>query len=201
MTIVPRVPLFRGFTRVTSITDVSSTWRCSRHLFPTTSNLSQPRRTLLTLSEVSGPLHPPLLLHTLPEYFATEILPQYADHPALICKQEKANAYTGITSTTSGDLRWTFEEMDKHIEALSKGMIAMGVQKGDRVGVVLGNCRFVLLPSFYTLCLIIASAYALLQWACARIGAVIVTINPAYRMHELVGSAIFLRWHSKRAFR
>lgn len=31
------------------------------------------------------------------------------------------------------------------------------------------------------------SAYAMLQWACASIGAILVTINPAYRVHELVG--------------
>ena len=31
-----------------------------------------------------------------------------------------------------------------------------------------------------------ASAYALLQWACARVGAILVTLNPAYRAPELV---------------
>lgn len=31
------------------------------------------------------------------------------------------------------------------------------------------------------------SAYAMLQWACASVGAILVTINPAYRIHELVG--------------
>ena len=31
------------------------------------------------------------------------------------------------------------------------------------------------------------SAYAMLQWACASIGAIMVTVNPAYRPHELVG--------------
>ena len=31
------------------------------------------------------------------------------------------------------------------------------------------------------------SAYAMLQWACSSVGAILVTINPAYRIHELVG--------------
>ncbi|KAF7350451.1 hypothetical protein MVEN_01350600 [Mycena venus] len=48
----------------------------------------------------------------------------------------------------------------------------MGVQKGDRVGVLMGN----------------NSAYAMLQWACASIGAVLVTINPAYRINELTAA-------------
>ena len=32
------------------------------------------------------------------------------------------------------------------------------------------------------------SAYAMLQWACAKTGAILVTINPAYRISELVGA-------------
>jgi acyl-CoA synthetase (AMP-forming)/AMP-acid ligase II len=37
----------------------------------------------------------------------------------------------------------------------------------------------------YSLAENITSAYAVLQWACARIGAIIVTMNPAYKMHEI----------------
>ena len=37
------------------------------------------------------------------------------------------------------------------------------------------------------------SAYACLQWACARIGAILVTLNPAYRLPELVCPAVLLR--------
>ncbi|KXN89148.1 Putative acyl-CoA synthetase YngI [Leucoagaricus sp. SymC.cos] len=48
----------------------------------------------------------------------------------------------------------------------------MGVKKGDRVGVIMGN----------------NSAYAMLQWACVSIGAILVTINPAYKLHELVST-------------
>lgn len=36
------------------------------------------------------------------------------------------------------------------------------------------------------------SAYAMLQWACVGVGAILVTVNPAYKLHELVCSfAIF----------
>jgi acyl-CoA synthetase (AMP-forming)/AMP-acid ligase II len=35
---------------------------------------------------------------------------------------------------------------------------------------------------------LLPSAYAMLQWACAKTGAILVTINPAYRIRELVGA-------------
>ncbi|KAF8634847.1 hypothetical protein AX17_004095 [Amanita inopinata Kibby_2008] len=69
-------------------------------------------------------------------------------------------------------LAWDFEEFERHIAALARGLVSMGVQKGDRVGVIMGN----------------NSSYAMLQWACASIGAILVTINPAYRLQELVST-------------
>ncbi|KAG6865443.1 hypothetical protein C0991_002519 [Blastosporella zonata] len=69
-------------------------------------------------------------------------------------------------------LAWDFAEFDRHINALARGLLGMGVRKGDRVGVVMGN----------------NSSYAMLQWACAHIGAILVTLNPAYRAHELVSA-------------
>lgn len=69
-------------------------------------------------------------------------------------------------------LAWDFEEFGRHVDAVARGLIGMGVGKGDRVGVIMGN----------------TSAYATLQWACASIGAILVTINPAYRLQELVNT-------------
>ncbi|KAM0789891.1 hypothetical protein ACM66B_006734 [Microbotryomycetes sp. NB124-2] len=59
--------------------------------------------------------------------------------------------------------------MNEHVDALARGLLKQGVEKGDRVGVFLGN----------------GSAYALLQWALAKIGAVLVCINPASSVPEL----------------
>ncbi|KZT70470.1 acetyl-CoA synthetase-like protein [Daedalea quercina L-15889] len=70
------------------------------------------------------------------------------------------------------NLAWDFDEFNVHIQALARGLLDMGVQKGDRVGVVMGN----------------NSAYAMLQWACASIGAILATLNPAYRLPELVST-------------
>ncbi|EJD51334.1 acyl-CoA synthetase [Auricularia subglabra TFB-10046 SS5] len=137
-----------------------------------TTILRRGTRTLLTLSRVKGPTTPPLLTKTLPEFFRDDILSRHADQPALISNHEKAGVHNTPwkQQSHSGDLYWNFAEFDAHIEALAKGLSNMGIQKGDRVGVVLGN----------------SSPYAVLQWACARIGAIIVTINPAYKMHELL---------------
>lgn len=42
---------------------------------------------------------------------------------------------------TSSHLAWSFAEFDRHINALARGLLRMGVQKGDRVGVLMGNNR------------------------------------------------------------
>ncbi|PSR78601.1 hypothetical protein PHLCEN_2v7348 [Hermanssonia centrifuga] len=127
----------------------------------------------LTLSAVEGPLHPPLVSQTLPEYFNRVILANHAERPALICRRERPRPYGGPRSHNLGvekHLAWNFGEFNVNIKALARGLVGLGVKKGDRVGVIMGN----------------NSAYAMLQWACASIGAILVTLNPAYRLPELV---------------
>ncbi|RPD78859.1 acyl-CoA synthetase [Lentinus tigrinus ALCF2SS1-7] len=131
--------------------------------------------TPLTLSEVAGPKHPPLITKTLPAYFRDDILGAHANRPALIARKERARPYGGPLGHNLGDaphLAWDFGEFDRHIQALARGLLDLGVKKGDRVGVIMGN----------------NSAYACLQWACASIGAILVTLNPAYRLPELVST-------------
>ncbi|KAH9477789.1 Acyl-CoA ligase sidI [Psilocybe cubensis] len=144
----------------------SSSFPAARNAFP--------NRTL-TKSAVQGPLDPPLSFKTLPEYFNSEVLSKFGDRPALICREELPRAHGGPASHNLGvgtHLAWDFMEFDRHINALARGLLAMGVQKGDRVGVIMGN----------------NSSYAMLQWACASIGAILVTMNPAYRLTELVST-------------
>lgn len=40
-------------------------------------------------------------------------------------------------------LAWDFDEFNIHISALARGLVGLGVAKGDRVGVVMGNNRYV----------------------------------------------------------
>ncbi|KAF8627091.1 hypothetical protein AX15_004550 [Amanita polypyramis BW_CC] len=129
----------------------------------------------LTLSAVQGPTEPPLDTRTIPDYFYSAILNHYAERPALICRSEKSGGHGGPPSRNMGvihHLAWDFEEFERHISGLARGLVGMGVKKGDRVGIIMGN----------------NSSYAMLQWACASIGAILVTINPAYRLQELIST-------------
>ncbi|MFC0599148.1 AMP-binding protein [Streptomyces palmae] len=65
--------------------------------------------------------------------------------------------------------RWTYAEFGQAVEEVALGLLAKGVGKGDRVGIWAVNC----------------AEWVLVQYATARIGAIMVNINPAYRIHEL----------------
>ncbi|HEU4977886.1 MAG TPA: AMP-binding protein [Solirubrobacteraceae bacterium] len=66
-------------------------------------------------------------------------------------------------------VRMTYAELDAAVDALACGLLAAGIEKGDRVGIWAPNC----------------AEWVLLQYATAKAGAVLVNINPAYRTHEL----------------
>ncbi|MGH3318945.1 MAG: AMP-binding protein [Streptosporangiaceae bacterium] len=65
--------------------------------------------------------------------------------------------------------RWTYAEFDADLDSLARGLIESGIAKGDRVGIWSPN----------------TPEWVLLQYATAKIGAILVNINPAYRTHEL----------------
>ena len=65
--------------------------------------------------------------------------------------------------------RWTYRELKSDIDALAHGLLRLGIGKGDRVGIWSPNC----------------AEWTHLQYATAKIGAILVCINPAYRTHEL----------------
>ena len=67
------------------------------------------------------------------------------------------------------NLRFTYKEFDERVDNLAKGLLALGIKKGDRVGIWAKN-----VPEWLTY-----------MFACAKIGAAIVTINTAYQSHEL----------------
>ncbi len=67
------------------------------------------------------------------------------------------------------DLRWTYRQFDERVDQLAKGLLATGIGKGDKVGVWARN-----VPDWLTL-----------AFATAKIGAVLVTVNPVYKAHEL----------------
>jgi fatty-acyl-CoA synthase len=65
--------------------------------------------------------------------------------------------------------RWTYRELAAEVNALALGLVALGIGKGDRVGIWSPN----------------RAEWTFLQYATAKIGAILVNINPAYRSHEL----------------
>lgn len=96
------------------------------------------------MSSVEGPLNPPLSTSTLSDYFAREIVAKQGTRPALICRNEMPRAHGGPLSPNLGvttHLAWDFDEFHRHINAVARGLLTMGVKKGDRVGVMMGNSR------------------------------------------------------------
>ena len=65
--------------------------------------------------------------------------------------------------------RWTYASFAEAVDEVALGLLAKGIGKGDRVGIWAVNC----------------AEWVLVQYATARIGAIMVNINPAYRTHEL----------------
>ena len=67
------------------------------------------------------------------------------------------------------DIRWTYRELQQVVDQCAKALLACGLEKGDRVGVWSPN-RY---------------EWAVVQFATAKVGIILVNINPAYRLHEL----------------
>ena len=83
------------------------------------------------------------------------ICEHFADSDALISRHQ--------------GLRYTYGQLKQEVENAARGMISIGVEKGDRVGVWSPNC----------------AEWLIAQYALAKVGAIMVNINPAYRLREL----------------
>ncbi|KKF01197.1 AMP-binding protein [Mycolicibacterium obuense] len=66
-------------------------------------------------------------------------------------------------------LRYTYAEFNAEVDVVARGLMAKCIAKGDRVGIWAPNC----------------AQWTIAQYACAKTGAILVNINPAYRTHEL----------------
>jgi fatty-acyl-CoA synthase len=66
-------------------------------------------------------------------------------------------------------VRWTYAELDAEVDRVARGLLALGLAAGDRIGMWSPN----------------HAEWVLVQYATAKIGAILVNINPAYRSHEL----------------
>jgi fatty-acyl-CoA synthase len=69
----------------------------------------------------------------------------------------------------ASDRRWTYGELNAEVDRIGRGLMAFGIGAGERVGIWAPNC----------------AEWTIVQYATAKIGAILVNINPAYRTHEL----------------
>src|SRR5580658_9638915 len=95
-----------------------------------------------------------LTAQTIPEMF-TETAAKFADQDGLIVRHQ--------------NIRLSWRQLADEVERTARGLVGLGLQPGDRVGVWATNC----------------AEWVYLQLGCARAGLVQVNVNPAYRAHEL----------------
>ncbi|WGD50177.1 AMP-binding protein [Bradyrhizobium sp. CB1650] len=70
---------------------------------------------------------------------------------------------------THQKIRWTYAELKSRSDAFASGLLVLGLQPGDRVGIWSPNC----------------AEWTIAQFATAKAGLILVNINPAYRLSEL----------------
>lgn len=107
------------------------------------------------LSYTNGASNIPLLGETIDENLRKTVA-KFPNNDALISAHQHYRA--------------TYTEFYEQVTAVARGLIALGVKTGDRVGIWSPNCY----------------EWTLLQYATAKIGAIMVNINPAYRTSELI---------------
>ncbi|UYV37221.1 AMP-binding protein [Rhodobacteraceae bacterium D3-12] len=105
-------------------------------------------------SYVRGPDVPALRYATIPQVLRDTVSRFGPRDAAVFCDQ---------------GVRMSYYDLDREVDKLASGLLAMGLEKGDRLGIWSPN----------------RMEWVLTQFATARIGVVLVTINPAYRLSEL----------------
>ncbi len=108
----------------------------------------------LVQSYVHGTSDLPLLGTTIGQQF-DKTVEQYGERDALVvCHQH---------------VRWTYSQLKEKVDAVALGLISLGLERGDRVGIWSPN----------------NAEWVVTQFACAQVGLILVNINPAYRVSEL----------------
>lgn len=105
-------------------------------------------------SYISGPKEPPLQFITIP-HLLRNCVSRFGPRDAVIVPEQ--------------GIRRSYYDFDREIDELASGFLALGLTKGDRVGIWSPN-RY---------------EWLLTQFATARIGLILVNVNPAYRLAEV----------------
>jgi fatty-acyl-CoA synthase len=102
----------------------------------------------------AGPTDSPIIEETIGENFE-RIVAANPDAEALV--------------DVAAGLRLTYGELTAEVDLVARGLMSLGIEKGERVGIWAPNC----------------AEWTVVQYATAKVGAILVNINPAYRTHEL----------------
>jgi fatty-acyl-CoA synthase len=105
-------------------------------------------------SYASGASHAPLIGQTIGDNLEDTVA-RWPDAEALVARHQ--------------DVRFTWSELNEQVDRVARGLIAMGLERGDRLGIWSPN-RF---------------EWVLIQFATAKAGVILVNLNPAYRTVEL----------------
>lgn len=105
-------------------------------------------------SYVCGTSDNPLLGITIGDMF-DQIVRKYPDNPALISRHQ--------------DIRYSYSELKDKVDECARALFALGLKKGERLGIWSNNC----------------AEWLITQLATSKLGAILVNINPSYRLHEL----------------
>ncbi len=105
-------------------------------------------------SYTCGPQTKPLLAMTIGAAFDRAV-ERFAEREALVVRHQ--------------NLRYTWAQLADEVECCARGLLALGLQPGERVGIWSPN----------------NAQWCITQFATAKIGVVLVNINPAYRLNEL----------------
>jgi len=108
----------------------------------------------LTRSYVHGASDIPLFGDTIGEHFDA-VVRRWRDRQALVVRHQ--------------DIRWTYGDLKERVDAFAAGLVALGLEPGDRIGIWSPN----------------NAEWVVTQFATAQAGLILVNINPAYRLAEL----------------
>ena len=109
---------------------------------------------MLTTSYVSGASDTPLIGQTIGDLF-DQTAGTFGDRTALVSRHQ--------------GLRFTYAELQEAVNRCARGLIALGLKPGDRIGMWSPNY----------------AEWVIIQFATAKAGTILVNINPSYRSHEL----------------